>query len=270
MLKAFQNFGLFQNFWIKIVPQWWVEIHFNIQQYRGKLVPCYTKNTQLALNENVSFIHEGNCLEGSTLLLEKKKQNKIKHKTFQIWNPTAYISKWGKWLQYMNGQSAIHLLHKTPLSLSLSLCVFFPHVDCCRQLLHRRLWTHFAALSDDGVVTQKPKHQPHQPMRLHRLHRRRLLDNDSVRSCGGCVCARLLVEETNHVPSPTKTTTTIIWCSTTSTSTTSATTGARAGLQVHLRLRVVWQWLNYNKQKRERFWWSYSMQMFLLWVLLMY
>ena len=56
----------------------------NIQQYRGKLVPCYTKNTQLALNENVSFIHEGNCLEGSTLLLEKKKQNKIKHKTFQI------------------------------------------------------------------------------------------------------------------------------------------------------------------------------------------
>ena len=45
----------------------------NIQQYRGKLVPCYTKNTQLALNENVSFIHEGNCLEGSTLLLEKKK-----------------------------------------------------------------------------------------------------------------------------------------------------------------------------------------------------
>ena len=33
---------------------------------------------------------------------------------------------------------------------------------------------------------------------------------------------------------------------------------------------LVWQWLNYNKQKRERFWWSYSMQMFLLWVLLMY
>ena len=96
------------------------------------------------------------------------------------------------------------------LSLSLSLCVFFPHVDCCRQLLHRRLWTHFAALSDDGVVTQKPKHQPHQPMRVHRLHRRRLLDNDNVRSCGGCVCARLLVEETNHVPSPTKTTSTII------------------------------------------------------------
>ena len=47
-------------------------------------------------------------------------QNKIKEKTFQKWNHIEKASfKWGNPLQYFNGQSTIHWLHRTPF-LSVS------------------------------------------------------------------------------------------------------------------------------------------------------